>query len=93
MYGPCLTDTVHLLISTLQCDIATLLLLLSAWIRYAGTAQTLSKGGAYTLIIIGQVGKTTLKSFPRRLILSSGTFCSFPTSIPDFSTEIFRTVV
>ena len=93
MYGPCLTDAVHLLISTLQCDIATLLLLLSAWVRYAGTARTLSKGGAYTLIIIGQVGKTTLKSFPRRLILSSGTFCSFPTSIPDFGTEILRTVV
>ncbi|KAI9442617.1 MFS general substrate transporter [Lactarius indigo] len=29
-------------------------LLLSAWVRYAGTARSLSKHGAYTLIIIGQ---------------------------------------
>lgn len=36
------------------CDIATALVLLSAWIRYAGTSRSLSKGGAYSLIIIGQ---------------------------------------
>lgn len=36
------------------CDIAALLLLLSAWVRYAGTSRSLSKGGAYSLIIIGQ---------------------------------------
>ncbi|KAI9437900.1 MFS general substrate transporter [Russula earlei] len=36
------------------CEIATGLLLLSAWVRYAGTARSLSKGGAYTLIFLGQ---------------------------------------
>jgi len=36
------------------CDVAAVLLLVSAWIRYAGTVRSLSKGGAYALIIIGQ---------------------------------------
>ncbi|KAH9985811.1 MFS general substrate transporter [Russula compacta] len=36
------------------CDIAAVLLLLSAWVRYAGTARSLSIGGAYALIIMGQ---------------------------------------
>ncbi|KAI0268881.1 MFS general substrate transporter [Gloeopeniophorella convolvens] len=36
------------------CDIATVSLLLSAWVRYAGTARSLSKHGAYALIILGQ---------------------------------------
>ncbi|VDC06412.1 unnamed protein product [Peniophora sp. CBMAI 1063] len=31
-----------------------LLLLLSAWIRYAGTARSLSPGGSYALVLIGQ---------------------------------------
>ena len=48
---------VYLLILPVQCDIATVLVLLSAWIRYAGTSRSLSKGGAYSLIIIGQVGE------------------------------------
>jgi len=37
-----------------SCDVATALVLLSAWIRYAGTSRSLSRGGAYSLIIIGQ---------------------------------------
>ncbi|KAI0302742.1 MFS general substrate transporter [Russula brevipes] len=36
------------------CDVASVLLLLSAWVRYAGTARSLSKGGAYALIFFGQ---------------------------------------
>ncbi|KAI0256395.1 MFS general substrate transporter [Lactifluus subvellereus] len=36
------------------CDIAAVAILLSAWVRYAGTARSLPKGGAYALIIIGQ---------------------------------------
>ncbi|KAI0268875.1 MFS general substrate transporter [Gloeopeniophorella convolvens] len=36
------------------CDIATVALLISAWVRYAGTARSLSKSGAYALIILGQ---------------------------------------
>jgi MFS transporter, FLVCR family, MFS-domain-containing protein 7 len=48
---------VYTLILLVQCDIATALLLLSAWVRYAGTSRSLSKGGAYSLIFIGQVGK------------------------------------
>jgi hypothetical protein len=54
------SDAVHLLISTVQCNIATLLLLSSAWVRYAGTTRSLSKGGAYAFIITAQVGKATL---------------------------------
>jgi len=50
----------HLLISTAQCNIATLLLLSSAWVRYAGTTRSLSKDGAYAFIITAQVGKATL---------------------------------
>ncbi|KAI0066126.1 MFS general substrate transporter [Artomyces pyxidatus] len=37
------------------CDIATVALLLSAWVRYAGTAHSLDKQSAYALIIIGQL--------------------------------------
>jgi MFS transporter, FLVCR family, MFS-domain-containing protein 7 len=54
---------VYLLIWLVQCDIATALVLLSGWIRYAGTSRSLSKGGAYSLIIIGQVGKNSLLPF------------------------------
>jgi len=36
------------------CDVAAVLLLVSAWVRYAGTVRSLSKGGAYAFIIIGQ---------------------------------------
>lgn len=54
---PVLFYAVYLLILLVQCDVATALILLSAWIRYAGTSRSLSKGGAYSLIIIGQVGK------------------------------------
>jgi len=57
VYVPCLVYAVHLLTSLVQCDIAAALILLSAWVRYAGTSRSLSQGGAYFLIIIGQVGK------------------------------------
>jgi hypothetical protein len=77
---------VYLLILLVQCDIATALVLLSAWIRYAGTSRSLSKGGAYSLIIIGQVGKNSRSPFsPLLPMLSSGTVRHFTTSIPDFS--------
>jgi len=55
VYAPCPIHVIHLLISLLQCDIASVLLLLSAWVRFAGTARSLSKGGAYALIFFGQV--------------------------------------
>lgn len=45
----------NLLISLAQCDIATALILLSAWVRFAGTSRSLPKGGAYALILFGQV--------------------------------------
>jgi hypothetical protein len=38
-----------------QCHISVGALFISAWVRYAGTARSLSKGGSYTLLIIGQV--------------------------------------
>ena len=59
----------HILILSVQCDIATCLLLLSAWVRYAGTARSLSKGGAYAFIIIGQVGKIIHETLPPALVL------------------------
>ncbi|KAJ7725873.1 major facilitator superfamily domain-containing protein [Mycena maculata] len=36
------------------CDIGAVFLLLSAWVRYAGTPRSLSSGGAYALLFIGQ---------------------------------------
>ncbi|TFK44255.1 major facilitator superfamily domain-containing protein [Crucibulum laeve] len=36
------------------CDIGAIALILSAWIRYAGTAHSLSPNSAYALLIIGQ---------------------------------------
>ena len=78
--------TVYPLILPVQCDIASALILLSAWIRFAGTSRSLSKGGAYSFIIIGQVGENPrTPSSPPLLILSSGTICRFATSIPNFS--------
>ena len=32
------------------------MMILSAWVRYAGTARSLSSGGAYALLMVGQVG-------------------------------------
>jgi hypothetical protein len=84
----------HLFIPLVQCDIATILIVLSAWVRYAGTPRTLPKGGAYSLILIGQVGKvsrTLSSTLP--LMLSSGTIGYIATGIPDSSPQILRTVV
>jgi hypothetical protein len=64
VWHPVSSHASHRLISLVQCDIATLLLLLSAWVRYAGTSRSLSKNGAYALIIIGQVGETIPEIFP-----------------------------
>ncbi|KAF8160671.1 major facilitator superfamily domain-containing protein [Crassisporium funariophilum] len=36
------------------CDIGAVALIISAWVRYAGTAQSLSPKGAYALLIVGQ---------------------------------------
>ncbi|KAI0920498.1 hypothetical protein AcV5_010215 [Taiwanofungus camphoratus] len=38
-----------------SCYVGALCFILSAWIRYAGTASSLSKGGAYALILIAQI--------------------------------------
>lgn len=38
-----------------QCDIGAIALVLSAWIRYAGTVKSLSSKSAYTLLMFGQV--------------------------------------
>lgn len=83
----------HLLIPLVQCDIATILIILSAWVRYAGTPRTLPKGGAYFLILIGQVGKDSRIHSILLLMLSSGTISYFATGIPDSSPQILRTVV
>ncbi|EKM52317.1 uncharacterized protein PHACADRAFT_260633 [Phanerochaete carnosa HHB-10118-sp] len=39
----------------LTCYFGTLLLLVSAWIRYAGSVRTLDKEGAYALMMVGQL--------------------------------------
>lgn len=44
-----------------QCYIGGVLFVLSAWIRYAGTANGLSSGSAYALILVGQVRDPTLR--------------------------------
>ncbi|KAJ6593850.1 major facilitator superfamily domain-containing protein [Mycena capillaripes] len=36
------------------CDLGAVSLFISAWIRYAGTVHSLSSGGAYALLFIGQ---------------------------------------
>ena len=46
----------------MECYIGGALLTVAAWVRYAGTARSLSVGGAYTLILIAQV--RTLARFP-----------------------------
>ena len=56
VYVPYLGHGAISLISLIQSDIASILLL-SGWVRYAGTARSLSKGGAYALVILGQVGR------------------------------------
>ncbi|OBZ74517.1 Major facilitator superfamily domain-containing protein 7 [Grifola frondosa] len=38
-----------------SCYIGAVLFITSAWIRYAGTAKSLSNGGSYALIMIGQL--------------------------------------
>jgi len=37
------------------CYIGSIALILSAWIRFSGTARSLSRNGAYTLLLIGQI--------------------------------------
>lgn len=55
-YTVCHTRTCYRRFShSVQICIGTLLLLLSTWIRYAGTAGSLSSGSSYTLVILGQV--------------------------------------
>ena len=46
-------------ITSFQCDLGSICLILAAWIRYAGTARSLSGNRAYALLIIGQVRPVT----------------------------------
>lgn len=39
----------------ISCAIGSVCLLISAWVRYAGTVQSLSPGSKYALLLIGQV--------------------------------------
>lgn len=52
----------------LQCQIGTVALLISAWVRYAGTVRSLSKHSAYALIIFGQVISNHFRSQSREEI-------------------------
>ena len=50
-----------------QCDVGALCLLIAAWVRYAGTASSLTSDRAYTLLIFGQVRPTVLRHINREL--------------------------
>lgn len=43
-----------------QFILAALILILASWLRFAGTAHSLSPNGAYALLFIGQVTTTTV---------------------------------
>ena len=47
-------------LGNLQCDVGAVFLIVSAWVRYAGTAHSLSPNGAYALLIFGQVTRLPL---------------------------------
>lgn len=55
-----------------QCYIGGALLVASSWIRYAGSARGLTSGGAYSLMIIGQVCPLALSSGWRLTVLRHG---------------------
>ena len=44
-----------------QCDVGALCMIVSAWVRYAGTVPGLSPGKSYAIVLIGQV----IVSFPQ----------------------------
>ena len=54
-------------LGTLQCDVGAVGLILSAWVRYAGTARSLSPNSAYALLIVGQVIPGYHLSYYKRL--------------------------
>lgn len=54
--------TQNSLICFVQCDLGVGALLISAWVRYAGTSRSLPSGGAYALLFLGQVRKLYLGS-------------------------------
>jgi MFS transporter, FLVCR family, MFS-domain-containing protein 7 len=39
----------------LQCDVAAVSLVITAWLRYAGTIRSLDTDSSYALLITGQV--------------------------------------
>lgn len=83
------------LTSFIQCHIATFSLLLSAWVRYAGTGRSLPKHGAYALVIIGQVRTPsptllfTLSSYPFLQALSGFSQPVYQILAPKYSERWF----
>jgi len=50
-------------------------MILSAWIRYAGTAKSLSPRGAYALLMVGQVRHAHLMILKFQLMSPPPAFC------------------
>lgn len=71
---PFLTELLHLG----KCDVGAMGLLVSAWLRYAGT-KTSSKQGSYALLIVGQV--CLFASFITFLLTTGQTISAVPQTI------------
>ena len=76
------------LTSFIQCHIATFSLLLSAWVRYAGTGRSLPKHGAYALVIIGQVRTHSSTLF--YFAFTSVSPHPFPQALSGFSQPVYQ---
>ena len=83
-------------ITSFQCDLGSICLILAAWIRYAGTARSLSDDRAYALLIIGQVRPVTPRVARAKIahpyypeVLRK----HFPSNFPNSSGKVQRAVV
>jgi hypothetical protein len=77
-----------------KCDIGVVAMILSAWIRYAGTAKSLSPKGAYALLMVGQVRHVHLMILKFPLMCPPPAFCLDRSATVSGSwSEIFRNMV
>lgn len=91
---PLLPFSAILTIALHQCDLGALCLLIAAWVRYAGTASSLTSHRAYALLIFGQVRPTVSPHINRESsrdsqVLRKHSASSFPGS----SGKVQRTMV
>ena len=76
-----------------QCDIGAVCMLVAAWVRYAGTARSLSKRGSYALLIIGQVSLPSTFPIDRTLNHYPALRGDSSANLPGPWTQVFRKVV